>query len=131
MSKRGVPALSREGAGAVAVEAVLVGAEVHADDVALFEDPIVRDAVHHDFVDGDAGACGEAAVAETARLGAARFDEIVDELIDFARRHAGPDALTHEGKTVPDDGARGAHQVDLFLALDVYHISRSACRAQP
>ena len=47
-----------KGAAAIAVEAVQIGAHIHTDDIPLQQLPVVRDAVDHHLIDGDAGGPG-------------------------------------------------------------------------
>ena len=102
----------------VAVKTVLISAQIDADDIALADHPIVRNAVHDRFVNRNASRCGIPAVTETGRLCAARLDEIIDERIDFLRRHAGFDAFADEFQTVAYDRVRLAQECKLFFGLN-------------
>ena len=78
-----------ESAGGVAVEAVLFGGDVYADDIAVDEYNVVRgDAVHHHIVYLNAGAGGETLVAEAGGIRAAGSYVPVYEVVDLLGGHA-------------------------------------------
>ena len=112
----------RKSARPVAVEPVFIGAQIDADDVALFENDVLRgDAVHDDLVDGGADACGVAAIAEAGRFGAARTDVLARDPVQLGGRDPRPHRGTHRRERIAHDRAGLAHEVDLTLRFDKDH----------
>ena len=106
------------GAGAVADEALIGGAEVEGHDVAVSDHSLAGDTVYDLFVYRDAGAGRKSAVIEEGRVSAALDDEVMHMFVYLLCGHA-------VGHCLPRDGARGGgdlagltHQLNVSDGLD-------------
>ncbi len=99
------------------MEAVQLGAAVDGDDVALLEDVLGGDAVHHLVVDGGAEGAREAVVALEAGRGALLADVGLGDLVELQEAHAGPGGAGGQTQGVGGDAAGLAHLVDFLAAL--------------
>ena len=88
--RRGGDCPTRESSGTVTSKTAPCRTHVHRDDVALLQHPVARNAVDHDFVDGDAGAGREAPVTEERRFCSLRQDKFIYRLVDLFGRYARP-----------------------------------------
>ena len=88
--RRGGDRPTCESSGTVTSKTAPGRAHIHRDDVALLQHPVARNAVDHDFVDGDAGAGREAPVTEERRFCSLRQDKFIYRLVDLFGRYARP-----------------------------------------
>ena len=122
----GVGDAERDGAGSVAVEAVLLDADVCLDEIARHDDAVaVGDAVDDLVVQRDAEMPGEVGrIAPAGILEEARADVVLsavldDEIVDLASRDAGRDGRGADVAYFRAHPARLAHLRELGLRLDV------------
>ena len=117
----GVRTAHRDGDGGVAVPAVHDGAAVEADDVALDEHPLPRDAVHDLVVDRRTDRARErrVPVAQERRHAAVRADVLLGDPVEVTGGDAGPHRRAHQLEALADEPAGDAHLVDLVAALDL------------
>ena len=122
----GVCDAERDGAGSVAVEAVLEDADVRLYEVARHYDAVsVGDAVddlvvqRHAEMPGEVGRIAPAGILEEARADVVLSAVLDDEIVDLARRDAGRDGRGADVAYLRAHPARLAHLRELGLRLDV------------
>ena len=98
---------------AVSMEAPDVRAYVHADDIALPQDPFAGDAVDDFVVDADADAGGVAVVMEKGRDRSLLADKPLHRVVDLLGCHAGLYHFPCQGTGSRGNFSTPAHQVDL------------------
>ncbi len=108
----------REGARRVAVVALVEDAAVDADDVALDQRLLGRDAVHDDVVDRGAQGRRIAAVVEEGRHPAGGADRLLGVAVELGGGDAGRDALLDAVQHPVDDAVGLVHQLDLAAGLE-------------
>jgi len=102
-----------EGGAAVAVEALQIGAHVHADDIALHQLPVVRNAVDDHIVDGDTGGAGIAPIIQEGGLCPVGTDKVPDGVVNLQGGDTRFDHGAGQRTGLGRQGAGPAHQLDL------------------
>ena len=100
-----------------------IGAHVHLDDVALFEDATAGDAVDNFVVYGDTGAGGKTAVAEEGRTGTAFFNVVSDLIVQLLGCDTGPYHFPGESESLAGDTSRNSHFCNLFGCFYRNHLA--------
>ena len=111
-----------ESVGAVAVEPLGGdGTAVTGHDVAILENIVRRDAMHHHLVDRGAERGGEAVQPFEAGRAALRTDILFSDLVETACSHTGSDNLGHLGQGARHDQISPSQHLDLLVCLEIYH----------
>ena len=100
------------GPRAVAHEALVGGAQVHGDDVAVTDHALAGDAVDDLLVHRDAGGGGKARVAEAAGLGAGFHNELMYRLVNLLRCQTVADGLAAHGSCAGRNFCGLTHDLD-------------------
>src|SRR5438094_700679 len=96
-------------------------AQVEADQVALGDLAVPRDAMDGLVVDRDADRAREAVVAQEARGGAPLSDQAVGDAIELDRLDPRLACVLQRGQHRRKQAARAGHEVDLVGCLEVDH----------
>lgn len=70
---------------------ILEHSHIYIDDIAVFERPVVRNAVANDLVDWSAQWFGELIVIEGRGVAIVLDDKVVDHFVDIISGHSGFD----------------------------------------
>ncbi len=103
---------NEEGGIGVAMNSVDEAGDVEIDDVTVFKDGAVGDAMTDHFIQGGAHALGIAVIIEWAGIGATFDGEIVDQDIDVVRGDTWFHEVTRQPQDIGRHGAGVAHAVD-------------------
>ena len=116
-----------ERVGAVGDRAVSRDADVDRDQVALLDDPPVRDPVDDDLVHRDADRARVALVAERGGDAAVRADERVGDVVELERRDARLEPFADVRDRLGDEAPAGAIRSISAGALADDHARRRSC----
>mmetsp|Transcript_67733 Transcript_67733/g.175441 ORF Transcript_67733/g.175441 Transcript_67733/m.175441 type:complete len:241 (+) Transcript_67733:352-1074(+) len=103
----------------VAMVPVEKDGHVNVDDVTLFENSIVRNAMCDDVIDARADRLCVAHVPQGAGVGTTSADEVVDGCVNCLRRATRIDQAASQRQRFPSEGARFSHGLDLAWAFDL------------
>ena len=106
-------------AARIAVPAVEDQRDIDVDDVAFLHRLVVGDAVADDVVERGTGRLAVAAIHQRRRQGAVVHGEVVNELVDGRRRHAGLDVLGQHIEAAGGQLAGLAHAVEGCGTVDL------------
>ena len=107
--------------GAVTMEAADVGANIHADDVALFQHPLTGNAVDDLVVDADACRSGKSAISKKGRLRSAFFNVSANEGVKLFRAYSLADVLTGDEQSLARDASCLYHSGNLIRIFQLNH----------
>lgn len=114
-----VDVADEQGLVGVAVHIVQVGGDVQVEDVAVFEDGGVGDAVADDLVEGGADGLGEAPVVDGGGVGPVVADVFVDEYVNVVGGGAGDRNFLGFDDGSGGDFAGGPHHFYFFGGVEV------------
>ena len=105
----------------IAMPAVHDRATVDRDHIAIVQDPISGDAVHHFIIDRGADGRGEGriAISQKRRDASTRANGVFGKGVETAGRDPGSHGLANELESASDEQARDPHLGDLIRALDL------------
>ena len=98
------------------------GSHVNADDVTLFEHPVIGYAMDDDLVHRDTGAAGEPPVAQKAGFCALALDKLAYCSIYFKGCFTGDYQFSRESAGRRGDPSGFAHELDLMGGFNGNHL---------